>query len=47
VAEKLALERYGKFDTRRREAERLTADDEELRALEEIRDGRSSKKTGD
>jgi len=47
VAEKLALTRYGEFDTRRRQAERLAADDQDLRALEEIRDGRSSMKTGD
>jgi hypothetical protein len=47
VAEKLALERYGEFDARRRETERLAADGEDLRALEEIRDGRPNKNTGD
>lgn len=36
VAEKLALERYAEFDARRREAERLAADEEDLRQLAEI-----------
>lgn len=36
VAEKLALERYAEFDARRREAERLAADEEDLRRLAEI-----------
>jgi hypothetical protein len=47
VAEKLALKRYGEFDARRRETERLAADNEDLHALEEIRDGRQNKNTGD
>ena len=36
VAEKLALGRYEEFDARRREAERLEADREDLKVLEEI-----------
>lgn len=36
VAEKLALECYGRFDAERREAERLAADADDLRALESI-----------
>ena len=36
VAERLALERYAEFDARRREAERLAADAEDVRALERI-----------
>jgi len=36
VAEKLALERYAEFDAHRREAERLAADEEDLRQLAEI-----------
>jgi hypothetical protein len=36
VAERLALERYAEFDARRREAERLAADAEDVRALEQI-----------
>ncbi|KXB32231.1 hydroxyacid dehydrogenase [Dechloromonas denitrificans] len=47
VAEKLVLERYGEFDAGRREAARLIADSDDLRSLEEIRDGRPNKKTGD
>ena len=46
VAEKLVLDCYGEFDTRRREAERLAVDDEDLRALDKIRDGRPNPKTG-
>jgi phage terminase Nu1 subunit (DNA packaging protein) len=34
VAEKLALERYESFDAARREAGRLTADAEDMEALE-------------
>lgn len=47
VAEKLALEHYGEFDAGRREAARLIADSEDLQSLEEIRDERPNKKTGD
>lgn len=36
VAERLALERYAEFDARRREAERMAADAEDVRALEQI-----------
>lgn len=36
VAERLALERYAEFDARRREAERLAADAEDVEALEQI-----------
>lgn len=36
VAERLALERYAEFDARRREVERLAADEEDLRQLAEI-----------
>ncbi|MFZ5537713.1 MAG: virulence RhuM family protein [Pseudomonadota bacterium] len=36
VAERLALERYAEFDARRREAERLAADAEDVQALEQI-----------
>jgi hypothetical protein len=36
VAESLVLERYAEFDARRREAERLAADAEDMRALERI-----------
>lgn len=36
VAEKLAHDRYEQFDTHRREAERLAADAEDVRALEEV-----------
>lgn len=36
VAEALALERYADFDTRRREAERLAADEDDLREIAEI-----------
>jgi Virulence protein len=36
VAERLALERYAEFDARRREAELLAADAEDVRALEQI-----------
>jgi len=36
VAERLALERYAEFDARRREAERLAADAEDVRVLEQI-----------
>lgn len=35
VAEKLALERYERFDSTRREASRLAADAEDLAALEQ------------
>ncbi len=37
VAEKLALERYEEFDDKRREAERLKANDEDRALLEEIK----------
>lgn len=47
VAEKLALERYDEFAAQRREAERLAADADDLRALEDIRAERPSKKPGD
>ncbi|WP_281362358.1 RhuM family protein [Pararobbsia alpina] len=36
VAERLALERYAEFDYRRRTAERLAADAEDVDALEQI-----------
>lgn len=36
VAERLALERYTEFDTKRREAERLAADAEDVQALEQV-----------
>lgn len=36
VAEKLALDRYAEFDTRRQEEERLRADDEDRALLEEL-----------
>lgn len=36
VAERLALERYAEFDARRREAERLAADAEDVQTLERI-----------
>jgi len=36
VAERLALERYAEFDTKRREAERLAADAEDVQALEQV-----------
>jgi hypothetical protein len=36
VAERLALERYTEFDTRRREAERLASDVEDAHLLEQI-----------
>ncbi len=36
VAEKLALEHYAKFDAKRKEAERLAADREDMKELEEI-----------
>lgn len=36
VAERLALERYAEFDTKRREAERLAADAEDVNTLEKI-----------
>ncbi|WP_281916055.1 virulence RhuM family protein [Caldimonas thermodepolymerans] len=36
VAERLAQERYAEFDARRREAERLAADAEDVRALEQV-----------
>jgi hypothetical protein len=35
VAERLALERYAEFDTKRREGERLAADAEDVKALEQ------------
>ncbi len=37
VAEKLVLERYEEFDGKRREAEKLIADDEDMATLEELR----------
>lgn len=36
VAERLALERYAEFDTKRREAERLVADAEDVQTLEQV-----------
>ncbi|MFS8935476.1 RhuM family protein [Cupriavidus taiwanensis] len=36
VAERLALERYTEFETKRRDAERLAADAEDVAALERI-----------
>lgn len=36
VAERLALERYAEFDARRREAERLAADAEDVAVLEQV-----------
>ncbi len=36
VAEKLALEHYTKFDAQRREAERIAADKEDMKALEDV-----------
>jgi hypothetical protein len=36
LAEKLAVERYGKFDAERREAERLVADQEDFRVLQRV-----------
>jgi hypothetical protein len=36
VAEKLVLEHYTKFDAQRREAERIAADNEDLKALEDM-----------
>jgi hypothetical protein len=36
VAEKLALERYERFDAERREAQRLAADADDLKTLESI-----------
>lgn len=36
VAERLALERYAEFDARRREAERLAADAEDMAVLEQV-----------
>lgn len=46
VAERLALERYAEFDARRREAERLAADAEDVRALEQIERRLESKGQG-
>jgi len=36
VAEKLALEQYTKFDDQRREGERIEADREDMKALEDV-----------
>lgn len=36
VAERLAMERYAQFDEKRREAERLAADAEDVKALEQV-----------
>ncbi|MDP3029731.1 MAG: virulence RhuM family protein [Deltaproteobacteria bacterium] len=36
VAEKLALEHYGRFDAQRKKAERIAADTEDMKALEEM-----------
>ena len=45
VAEKLALERYAEFDANRREAERLAAETEDARALQQLeRDARRGAK---
>ncbi len=47
VAERLALERYAEFDTKRREAERLSADAEDVQALEQVErklEGKGKKK---
>lgn len=46
VAERLALERYAEFDARRREAERLAADAEDVRVLEQIERGLEAGNTG-
>jgi len=46
VAERLALELYAEFDARRREAERLAADAEDVRALEQIERRLESKGQG-
>lgn len=47
VAERLALERYAEYDTKRREAERLSADAEDVQALEQVErklEGKGKKK---
>lgn len=44
VAEKLALERYAVFDTRRREAERLAADEADMLVLKEVENSLPSNK---
>lgn len=36
VAQKLAAERYEEFDTKRKEAEAIAADEEDIKALEEL-----------
>jgi len=46
VAERLGLERYAEFDARRREAERLAADAEDVRVLEQIERGLEAGNTG-
>jgi len=45
VAEKLALECYGKFSEKRRKEEKLLADDEDRAVLEELRDIAKSAET--
>lgn len=47
VAEKLALDRYAEFDARRRQEECQLADEDDLRALEEIQQRNLSKTKGD
>lgn len=47
VAEKLALDRYAEFDARRRQEERQLADEDDLRALEEIQQRNIGKTKGD
>jgi len=46
VAEKLALEHYSTFDMQRREAERIAADREDMKALEDMEKKLESKKRG-
>jgi len=46
VAEKLALEHYTKFDAQRREAERVAADREDMKVLEDVEKKLDSKKRG-
>lgn len=46
VAEQLALERYAEFETRRRDAERLAADADDVHALEQIERQLERKGTG-
>jgi hypothetical protein len=46
VAEKLALEQYAKFAAQRREAERIAADNEDMKVLEDVEKKLEGKKLG-